>query len=56
MGSILKREKGTKTTQQNTGVKTSTIHVPWRMLDLCLRRKRVEREGIYTRMIVTCRV
>jgi hypothetical protein len=37
----LKREKGTKTTQQNKGVKTSTIRVLRCMLDLCLRRKRV---------------
>jgi len=38
----MKREKGTKTTQQNKGAKTNTIRVPGRVLDLCLRRKRVE--------------
>jgi hypothetical protein len=38
---LLKREKGIKTTQQNKGVKTSTIRVLWYVLDLCLRRKRV---------------
>jgi hypothetical protein len=40
-GHMMKREKGTKTTQQNKGVKTSTIRVPGRVLNLCLRRKRV---------------
>jgi hypothetical protein len=39
---VVKRENGAKTTQQNKGVKTCTIRVPPCVLELCLRRKRVE--------------
>jgi hypothetical protein len=51
---VLKREKGTKTTQQNKGVKKSTIRVPLCRAWPLLKQEEARREGIYTRMVVTC--
>jgi len=38
----LKREKGHKNNTIKQWVKTSAIRVPGRVLELCLRRKKVE--------------
>jgi hypothetical protein len=39
---LLKKEKGTKTTQQKQGGKNKYNSCSWRILELCLRRKRVK--------------